>query len=469
MRFRNYLKYLIILVVIGVIAAAIALNMLNKQDAKDKQEEEQVIEKEPEEKQPPEEAEEEEAGKDNQELTPNLYTSKSSSFKNYSFICPDGWMVYEEGDGRRLKIEKAKGKECIVIYVEDLESKEIVEDQYLAIAEDMDLEVIEDSIYILGEEVEVKGYKYNSSLDQEEEEIDLLSYVEEDNNIYIIKYMGQGVSLEDANQNYASFVSTFNIGESQEPTAKVKENDSINILILGDDSAHDRAGGRVSGRTDIIILVHINLETYQGTIVTIPRDTWVNIPGHGESKINAAHAIGGTELAVETVEQFSGLDIDNYIITDFDGFAPLIDFLGGVTIEVTEDLADGFSGCYLDKGIHHLDGKQTLALCRNRHRPDGAYAREREAAKVIVALYDQKINFETIIKLPAFVNYLLNYTWTDLGFRDILKLLPVLDRIESRNIEITTIPSWPQMVGKASAVVYDEEATKQLFEEIKDQ
>ncbi|MFO7972317.1 MAG: LCP family protein, partial [Desulfobacterales bacterium] len=74
----------------------------------------------------------------------------------------------------------------------------------------------------------------------------------------------------------------------------------------------------------------------------------------------AAHAIGGNELAVETIEEFSGLEIDNYIITDFDGFVPLIDFLGGVTIEVTEDLSDGFSGCYLDKGVHHLDGTQAL-------------------------------------------------------------------------------------------------------------
>ena len=236
-----------------------------------------------------------------------------------------------------------------------------------------------------------------------------------------------------------------------------------------------RPGGRVSGRTDIIIILHLNLDTCKGTAVTIPRDTWVNIPGHGENKINGANAVGGTELTIEVIEELSGLEIDNYIITDFDGFIPLIDFLGGVTIEVGEDLNDDFSGCYLSKGVHHLDGKNALALARNRHRSgdgstqSGAFAREREAAKIIVALLDQKSTFERIAAMPLFINYLVEYTWTDLSFIDILKLLPVLGQIKSSDIELTGIPSWPQAVGNASAVVYDEEATAELFEEIKNQ
>jgi LCP family protein required for cell wall assembly len=209
--------------------------------------------------------------------------------------------------------------------------------------------------------------------------------------------------------------------------------------------------------------------------VTIPRDTWIDIPGHGEGKINGAHAIGGNELTVKAVEQLSGLEIDNYIITDFDGFIPLIDFLGGVTVEVGEDLSDDFSGCYLSKGVHHLDGQQALALSRNRHRSGdgstqpGAFAREKEAAKIIVALLEQKSTFERIVAMPLFINYLLNYTWTDLGFKDVIRLLPVMGKVRANDIEITGIPSWPQSFGKASAVAYDEEATAELFEEIKSQ
>ena len=244
---------------------------------------------------------------------------------------------------------------------------------------------------------------------------------------------------------------------------------------MGDDSAFDRPGGRVNGRTDIIIIFHINLDSGKGTAITVPRDTWVNIPGHKEGKINGAHTTGGIELTVQTIEEFSGLTIDAYIITDFDGFKPLIDFLGGVTVEVGENLSDGFSGCYLTKGVHHLNGEQALALCRNRHRSgdgstqSGAFAREKEAAKVVTALLEQKSTFERLIALPLLINFLLKYTWTDLQFRDILRLLPILGKVKTGDIEITGVPSWPQTIGNASAVVYDKEATQELFDQIKNQ
>jgi len=134
-----------------------------------------------------------------------------------------------------------------------------------------------------------------------------------------------------------------------------------------------------------------------------------------------------------------------------------------------------FQGCYLSKGVHHLDGKTALALSRNRHRAGdgntqgGAFAREREAAKIIVALLEQKSTFERITAMPLFINYLLRYTWTDLSFMDILKLVPVLGKIKASDIEITGIPSWPQAVGNASAVVYDVDATAELFEDIRNQ
>ncbi len=271
---------------------------------------------------------------------------------------------------------------------------------------------------------------------------------------------------------FTDFLSTFAFESGISPTRSEDGSLSTNILILGVDSGLGREGGRKSARSDINMIVHINLETHEATIVTVPRDLWVPINGHNDGKINGAYTMGGPGLAVKTFEDFSGLEIDNYIITDFDGFIPLIDFLGGVTIEVNENLADGFSGSYLSIGVHHLNGEQALALCRNRHRSGdgttqgGAWAREKEAAKVIKALYEQKTTLERIIALPAFANFLLRYTWTDLDFVDILKLLPVLGNIDSNDISIRGVPSYSQMIGKASAVVYYEDETKQLFEEV---
>ncbi len=293
------------------------------------------------------------------------------------------------------------------------------------------------------------------------------------NSINISNSNNSSISSEKAAKNNVENNNDINKNSNKE--SKSDENSKINILVLGDDSGMGRPGGRVNGRTDIIIILHLNLQTCKGTAVTIPRDTWVEIPGYGEGKINGAHAIGGMQLTIKTIEKLSGLKIDNYIITDFDGFVPLIDFLGGVTIEVGEDLSDGFSGCYLTKGVHHIGGKQALALARNRHRAGdgttqgGAFAREREAAKIVVNLLEQKSTIQRIIAMPLYINYLLKYTWTDFTLRDILKILPVLGKIKAGDIEIIGIPSWPQTIGNASAVVYDAEATAELFEEINSQ
>jgi len=477
MKFKNYLKYLMIIIVLGLIAVSIVLTIHKKEASKTIAEEQKAMEeseiaKEDSEKEQAEEVEGEKK---------NYYISSSVNFQNYSFICPDGWNLLEEDNGSRVLIRNnsfgGAPVESILVLVEPLtniksinDPEEII-DRYMEVTNDLeDAEPLErETIYVDDIKTDLAGYKYNTLLDENTEEVDLISYVEKNGYIYVIKYMGSNIGLAEARDSYRSFVSTFSFDEDVKQVKKDDKNSSVNILILGDDSAFDRPGGRVSGRTDIIILLHINLETYQGTMVTIPRDTWVNIPGYGEGKINGAHAIGGIDLTIKTIEEFSGIDIDNYIITDFDGFVPLIDFLGGVTVEITENLADGFSGCYLSKGVHHLNGEETLALCRNRHREGGAYAREKESAKVILALYEQNSSIERILKLPAFVNFLLKYTWTDFKFVDILKLLPALGKIHSQDIEIKTIPSWPQMVGNASAVVYDEEATRQLFEEIKNQ
>ncbi len=418
----------------------------------------------------PEPAVKEQEEEEEEEEIENLYVSSSNLFPNYSFICPDGWEITGAEDGSRILLE-GKGQ-AIAVMVEDVESIEEMEtgqiaQKYLEITDELEgAEIIEQDFALGQEKTVVYGYRYDSGLEPDTEQLDLLGWQEKDGYLYILKYMADGLDTNLAMQSFQDFSSTFGWEEEMLATAQQGQSNSINILILGDDSFHDRSGGRISGRTDINILLHINLEHWEAKIITIPRDLWVEIPGRGKNKINAANAIGGPDLTVETFEQFSGLEVDSYIITDMDGFIELIDFLGGVTVEVEENLADGFSGCYLDKGVHHLDGEQALALSRNRQRPGGAFAREEESAKMIVALYEQQTTVAKILKLPAFINHLLNYTWTDMGFSTFIRVLPALGKVEAEDIEITSIPSWPQMVGNVSAVVYDPQATEELFEEL---
>ncbi len=508
MKIKKYLLYLLILIVAGAIGVSIffTLRDRNVADVADASQTdtstdaESVGEKDDGTADGSNGEDEEPAEEEAVEIE-NYYSSTSGEFKNYGFICPEGWMLAEEDGGSRVVLTKIEEgthpAEAIMVMVEKLDSfksadtpEEIVE-SYMLLSQEGSVggEPVEiQHIKIDQFDADITGYLYKSGFsgkDDEDngdeqdsgddsylDEIDMITYISSGDYIYIMKYMGSGIDIEPAREAFTDFLSTFAFESGISPTRSEDGSLSTNILILGVDSGLGREWGRKSARSDINMIVHINLETHEATIVTVPRDLWVPINGHNDGKINGAYTMGGPGLAVETFENFSGLEIDNYIITDFDGFIPLIDFLGGVTIEVNENLADGFSGSYLSIGVHHLNGEQALALCRNRHRSGdgttqgGAWAREMEAAKVIKALYEQKTTLERIIALPAFANFLLRYTWTDLDFVDILKLLPVFGNIDSNDISIRGVPSFSQMIGKASAVVHYEDETKQLFEEV---
>jgi len=242
----------------------------------------------------------------------------------------------------------------------------------------------------------------------------------------------------------------------------------VNFIIWGDDSASDRPGGRVSGRTDINIFVHLNLDTHKAYLVTIPRDTWF-----GGRKINGYHASGGNAGAVSAFERFTGAKIDFYVVTDFDGFKPLIDYFGGVDTTVEENIADSFSGCYLTPGMHHINGTQALALTRARHGRSlyggGAYARERQSAMLLADLLLQKRSIVNSGNLSNFLNTIGQYVWTNISLSQAVQILPAVLSMSREDITITTFNSWPQWFGKSSAVGYNEAEKNQFFRDILNQ
>ena len=242
----------------------------------------------------------------------------------------------------------------------------------------------------------------------------------------------------------------------------------VNFIIWGDDSASDRPGGRVSGRTDINIFIHLNLDTRKMYLVTIPRDTWF-----GGRKINGYHALGGNAGAVSAFERFTGAKIDFYVVTDFDGFKPLIDYFGGVDTTVEENIADSFSGCYLAPGMQHINGTQALALSRARHGRSlyggGAYAREKQSAMLLADLLLQKRSIVNSGNLINFLNTIGQYVWTNISLSQAVQILPVVLSMSRKDITITTFNSWPQWFGKSSAVGYNEAEKNQFFRNILNQ
>ncbi|CAM3967909.1 LCP family protein [Helcobacillus massiliensis] len=119
-------------------------------------------------------------------------------------------------------------------------------------------------------------------------------------------------------------------------------------------------------RTDTLMLVHKadNGNTY---LVSIPRDTLVDIPGKGKYKINAAYAMGGPQLLVKTIEQFTGLTVDHFVVIGFDGVTDMVDAVGHVNLCIDQDVDDEKSGLKMTKGCHDVGGEQALAFVRARY------------------------------------------------------------------------------------------------------
>ena len=154
-----------------------------------------------------------------------------------------------------------------------------------------------------------------------------------------------------------------------------------NWLLVGSDSRQGltaeqqqdlaTGGDTGSGRTDTILLIHVPefRSSTSTTMVSIPRDSYVPIPGHGKDKINAAFAMGGASLLTQTVEQATGLRLDHYVEIGFSGFAVLVDALGGVTVCPTMPINDPLAGIDLPAGCQKLDGRDALGYVRTRDTP----------------------------------------------------------------------------------------------------
>ena len=187
------------------------------------------------------------------------------------------------------------------------------------------------------------------------------------------------------------------------------------VLLLGSDArtrdskepGANKIGER--SRSDSIVLLRIGGGA--NSTLSIPRDTVVDIPGHGPDKINAAYAIGGPSLAIRTVEQYLGLEVNHLAEVNFENFPQLIDALGGITYRggcVVSRINGGFkNGGYtlrLKAGEQEIDGKQALALARTRtnecNKRENDLTRARRQQKIMGSIKDKVTSFETFVRLP---------------------------------------------------------------------
>lgn len=161
-------------------------------------------------------------------------------------------------------------------------------------------------------------------------------------------------------------------------TSRPMDAASTDILLLGSDQRSGVAAARVSGaRADSIMVLHIPADGSAAYLISIMRDTWVNIPGYGSAKVNAALNYGGVALQVATIEQLLGIRMDHVAEIDFEGFKALVDTLGGVDVKVPVGFTTSGATPYtFSAGVNSMNGTQALAFVRERYTfSNGDYQR----------------------------------------------------------------------------------------------
>jgi LCP family protein required for cell wall assembly len=230
----------------------------------------------------------------------------------------------------------------------------------------------------------------------------------------------------------------------------------FNYLLVGSDSREGltpeqqqalNGGGAAEGkRTDSIILVHVPAGGGKSAMVSIPRDSYVPIPGHGSNKINAAFAFGGAKLLTQTVEQVTGVHVDGYLEIGFAGFAGVVDALGGVDVCVPFDMKDQDAAIDLTKGCQTLDGPTALGYVRARKSdPRGDIGRAERQRQFLGALLKKAATPATVL-LPWRYKSFADSAASGLevgettSFRDAVRMLQALRGVDSGETLSLVVP-----------------------------
>ena len=227
------------------------------------------------------------------------------------------------------------------------------------------------------------------------------------------------------------------------------------VVLLGSDA---RAGE--ASRSDTIVVAKAG----EG-MLAVPRDTLVEIPGLGEDKINAAFATGGPELTVETLENLTGLPINNYVVVHFDGVEDIVNALGGVTLEVEQPIEVGIEGrrVFIPAGTQTLNGIEALAYVRFRDTPTADIGRIGRQQRFLQELTREATSPAKLPRLPATARAVWRNIDTNINLLEAARFA-IRMRL-SGGTEAEIYPGTPQYIGGISYWVPDRKAGEQVIEE----
>lgn len=231
----------------------------------------------------------------------------------------------------------------------------------------------------------------------------------------------------------------------------------LNLLILGFQA--DEAA------TDTMILVRLDVGRRTATFVSIPRDTWAPISGHGFAKINAAYAYGGPHMSARVVSKLmGGIPIDAIIALQPDGAAALVDAMGGLDVNIDEDMDYDDSSqdlhIHLRKGQQHLSGSQVAGYVRFRHDPASDFGRMKRQQQVLKLILNQLSEPQNWAKLPKILAVTRKEVNTTLNNKQLVSLLTIYRSVPDDDVRSFTLPSRAGWVGDASVVFVDQRWAK---------
>ncbi|WP_051663061.1 LCP family protein [Alicyclobacillus macrosporangiidus] len=242
------------------------------------------------------------------------------------------------------------------------------------------------------------------------------------------------------------------------PTPAVPHDGTFNLLLLGIDArAQDEAS-----RTDSIVLVHVDIPKHDYEVLSIPRDTRVNLPGYGETKITHANYLAelkggesaGIQATLQAVSDLTGLTINYYAETNYWGLQDIVDAVGGISMDVPVDVKlthpwyPEDKGKVIPKGEHFLDGKMVTEIVHERYSlPDGEFDRQRLQEAALVGIAKQVLQPGNVTKIPALVGTLSQYlVTTNLSQSDMLSLALGVKDFEAGQVHYYQVPGHGAMM-----------------------
>ncbi|MFQ1003226.1 LCP family protein [Modestobacter sp. SSW1-42] len=221
--------------------------------------------------------------------------------------------------------------------------------------------------------------------------------------------------------------------------------DPVTFLLVGSDTRAEVAPGELpDARSDAVMIARFAADRQHAQVISIPRDSWVDIPGHGRNKVNAAYALGGPTLLIQTVEQLTGVRIDHYAAIDFAGLIQVTDDLGGIDVTVPETTSNG--PYTFTAGPNHLDGDQARWYVGQRYDlPGGDFDRVKRQQNYLRAMFSKLFSqdvFTSPGKLDASLLAVTNAVAVDdgLGNGELLELAYSLRGLTPADVQFFTAP-----------------------------